>query len=60
MAHTTILSGNSTKSGSSADSEAIDPQSGLPNPDRNALTFLAANPNTAIQFKVVTNHGDLF
>jgi hypothetical protein len=48
MAHGVILSRNSVISGSSTDSEAVDPQSGLSDTDWNALPLLAANPNPAI------------
>ena len=48
LAHTAILSRNWAISGSSAHGQAVNPKSWLPNPHRNALTFLAANPNAAI------------
>jgi hypothetical protein len=47
-------------SGSPAYGKAINPECGLPNSNRNALPFLAANPYAAIELEVISDHGDLF
>ena len=60
LAHATILSRNLPISGSPAHGKAVNSEGGLPDSNRNALPFLAANPNPAIEFEVISDHGDLF
>ena len=60
LAHTAILSRNLAILGSPADGQAIDPEGRLANSDRNALPFLAANSHPAIEFEVISDHGNLF
>ena len=56
LAHLAILSGNLLISGSPAHGKAINSEGRLPNSNGNALPFLAANPNAAIELEVISDH----